>query len=661
MFSSPKTRTRIIAASAALIVILHVLGTIYPGHAWWGFHLFSFYGPVVQIVALLLAILLFVPAFTGAAGNFLERFTGRISKYPLPVVLAGLAVVVIALSTLFSADLHLLGDGAILLRSLPAAEWGQDVISSFRNQPLLSEVFRLMGNLGFLDIRSNPAGVYEVIDGIAAVLMLLVITWSVRAIDLPPVDRFLLGCLLFFGAGSQFFFGYVENYVLLYVVTAAFAAGGWLALEGRVHVALPLILFALLPGLHLGTVIFLPAVVFLVLRYYRDRKMRALAILGAIGAVAVLVLFAIGFDPMGFMKKMTGGSVDFLPLLSAGGGIFAYPLFSVLHLLDWFNAQALIVPFGIFLPAALLFTFPKNRRWNNPPLAYLMILTLCGILFTWIINPALGMARDWDLLAGFFVPLMVLDLYLLAYSPGLERRRSAIVLVTGLTFLHWAAFIGINADGRRHLERMKRLADSALLSSASMMAYDEALANYFNGVGKYDEARNYYEDYLRIDSSNTRILGNISEVYRNLGARDLYFNTLKRAAALNSPNPGIYSNLGVQYALRGDTARAFEYCRKTIEMDSNYQSGYANLGVLYFQMKDYPNALRNFLEALRVGSPQKDLYLYTAESAASAGMIPLALKYYDLYLKLVPGDRRARERRDRIRPLLRGPEYKKPR
>src|SRR5258706_9030188 len=132
-------------------------------------------------------------------------------------------------------------------------------------------------------------------------------------------------------------------------------------------------------------------------------------------------------------------------------------MFSLSHFWDWLNGSLLILPFGLAIALALLTFHSRELRWRDPAFLFLLVTAAFGLLFTWIINSALGMARDWDLLTSFFTPLMILDVYLLCRTPSLKPRRTVMALTAGLAMLHCAAWIGINASPERHLRRMKLL------------------------------------------------------------------------------------------------------------------------------------------------------------------------------------------------------------
>src|SRR5208283_3641208 len=128
---------KILLACCALIVLLHVWGTIDPIHENWGVHFFGFYNTIVPLIALGIFLLFLIPAVQQRFLSWLATFLRALSKLPLPINFAIVAGILYAGIRLFPAKLHLLGDGAILLRSATLGIDGPEITQSFRNQPLM--------------------------------------------------------------------------------------------------------------------------------------------------------------------------------------------------------------------------------------------------------------------------------------------------------------------------------------------------------------------------------------------------------------------------------------------------------------------------------------------------------------------------------------------
>jgi Tfp pilus assembly protein PilF len=642
------TPAKIILSFCALVVVLHVWSALAPMHENWGLHLFAFYDAPVGIAALLCLLAAAVPAIQTATADAVEKLFRLASRLPLVIALLIPAAIVFLLIDLFPARLHLLGDGAILLRSATLGLGSSEISRSFRNQPLMFWIYRWAMNLYPVDATPDSYTVYLSLDILGSILFLLLLAWFLRRIERPLSEKIYLGLLLFFGAGSQMFFGYIENYALQYVASIAYVIIGWFALEQKVPIVAPVLCLLLLVALHLGNIVFWPSLILLLLFHWRKNLRRSALIIGAIHVAGALMLYFIGFSMVDMTRHLTAGSVDFLQLFSATTGNFPYPMFSTAHLIDWLNTILLMSPVAVAAAAVLFFTLPRESRLKNPPLLFILATVACGCTFTWVINSALGLARDWDLFAGFIAPMLVLLVYLIINTTLLQPRRYVLVLLVVVSGLHWAAWIGINASAEKHLARMKTLDSPRLLSLAARMAYDESIANFSFDTKNYRDARVYYEDFMKIDSTNPRIIGNIADVYRFLGEKDLYFGELKRAAGLNSPDAGVYSNLGVEYAVRGDTNRAIELNREAIRKNATMKMAYANLGILYSGRRDYFTADKYFTTAISLGMREPPLFRYAGDACVAIGDYRRAIQDYDRYLSAVPNDPVVQKIRQRV-------------
>ncbi|MBI1806080.1 MAG: tetratricopeptide repeat protein [Ignavibacteria bacterium] len=640
--------TKIILVCCLCIVILHVWGALQPSHANWGVHYFAFVNSTVAGLCVGIFLLLISPRIQNTLLGRFERLLHLLSRYPISVSFLIVFGVLCGLIYLFPVRGHLLGDSAILLRSVPRGVSGSDIPPNFRNQPLVFWIYRWVMELYPIGSSPDPASVYYAIDILGAFVYLWLIFWTMRRIERPLVEKVLLGLFLFFGGGSIFFFGYVENYVFQYVMMTAYLITGWFALERRVSIWVPLVLFVVLVLLHLGDLVFLPSAALLVLFRWGKNKLHTALLLAAIAVFGLIASSIIGFRITDLTRHLGSGSVDFLQPFTAIGGNFPYPMFSLVHLVDVMNSQLTIVPCGLFLTIILFMALPSEHRCNNPTMVFLLAAAACGLLFTWLVNSGLGLARDWDLFSSFFLPLMVLPVYFLTQQSTISHRRYVIVVVVLISFLHWVPRIAINADPELHLARVKVLNDPRFLSRSTQLSYDEALANYFFDNGQYRDARVYYEHFLTIDSTNPRIIGNIADVYRKLGDRDKYFRMLKRAVAINSPDPGVYSNLGVEYANRGDTTAAIALNEKAVELNPTMQKAIANLGILYTSRKNYPLADKYFTTAIDLGMRDPLLFRYAGDVCVFLSDYERAVGHYDQYLSLVPLDSRVRHVRDQI-------------
>ncbi|MFI5251634.1 MAG: hypothetical protein ACHQQQ_04285 [Bacteroidota bacterium] len=651
-FSPMPKIIRIVLPCTLVFILISIWCTLEPSHFNWGMHFLAFYSTPIQLCFLFLSLLILLPPVSTKAIQSLTSISQKLVGVPVKILFPLVSIILTVMWLSFPSKLHLLGDGAILLRSIPGVERLGGFPVSFRNQPLIWMLY--LSGRAILRVFTSPTTVqvYYLVDIASGLGFVGLIFWWMKQIERPAIEKILLGAMVLFTGGFQFFFGYVENYVTQYVFTAAFAVTGWLALEKKIHILIPLCIYVLLVGLHLGSLIFIPAMLYMFVHRMGEHKLRAFLIIGAAGVVGIILVTLAGFNLWLFIQHFLRGSPDFLPVLPLESSFYPYSMFSIRHLIDCLNGQLLIVPMGLIIPAAYFVAYRKEIEWKNPALLFLIITTLCGFAFTWIINSALGFARDWDLFSSFYVPLIILNVYLLQLPFKMEGRRTIQFIAAVITILHIVPFIGINDNEDKHLARIEMLNAPQLLSVSTRMVYYEAMANFYFDHAGYDKAKNYYEQYIQFDSLNSRILANLADSYRKLEDNEGYFRVLERTVKLGNYNPGVFSNLGVEYARRGDTAKAIAMNLQCLSMDSLQVQALANLAILYLNTNQPLLALRYASGAITLGMSDPVMYRIKAKSYIKMNNYASALTEYDKYLKLVPGDNSIREQRARLATLL---------
>lgn len=647
------TFAKIIIFASITILLLHVWAAVLPSHYNWGFHFFAFYNYYFSIFILFLSSLILIPRLQIRVLSFLDASGKKIKKYLpkwFPFTFAILALIVIAV--LFPARLHLLGDGSLILREISGIRLGDELPATFNHQLLAGLIIKLIKNIFETGQLKNPESVFRIIDIFSGILCLIIIFYLLKFIKASPIEKFLVGSFLFFTAGSQFFFGYVENYSLLFVVTTAYLATSWLKLERNLPIFIPLTLFGIMVGLHIGSIILLPTIILLIYHNWKNARSQTIIIL----LVFLLTSLAISFAYFNkieviLQRTISESKWNFLPLYQSNA-FFSNPILSFMHLVDWLNANLLFSPFALPLAAVLLIIGRKKIHWKDPILIFLLTATFFGLVFTYITFFALGMARDWDFMASFFLPLIVLNVYLFTRYNNVIKAKNSFLVIVVLSFFHWAGWIGLNSDNASSYERVKMLDNPNLLGFVPRLNYYETMGSYNWAQKNYSEANMYFERYIELDSTNPRILGNISAIYSKLNNKEKTFWALKRAAHVNTPNPAIYINLGVAYSQRGDTATAMKMYKKALLMDSTRSKAYANLGSLLMRQNNFIEAANNFSKAIDFGLYDSLLFKETATAFFQLGEYKKAITYFDAYLSIVPTDEKVRYIRNKLDEVI---------
>ncbi len=642
---------------AAIFLALQIISIFFPSHINWGFHFLAFQNDIFKIVYLLCAFSLFSDSIREKIIKILNNIIKKIKSINFKA-LTFLSVIFLftIISVIIPVKTHLLGDGALLLRELSNIWMMDEIPPAFNHQFFVAIIINWVRE--FISIKSLEDAVlfYRYYDYVALIILISLVFYFLKNYKFKSVEKFLIGMIILCSAGVQLFIGYVENYVFLYVSITAFIITGWLSLENKINIIIPVIIFFIAIGFHISSISFTPAMMFLIYQNIKGKK----NLIGiTIGSLALLVIIIILFFREKFAFALNQAILEsrwsLLPL-SSTDNYFSYTMFSIFHIIDWLNANLLLAPFGLVISIAIIFTIGKTFNKRDSVFIFLILASVFGLLFTFVTHFALGMARDWDFMASFFVPVIYLTIYLILKVNQMYSLSNILTLVTGMIFLHTSSWLLVNADEQKAIKRISLLSDERLLGKIPQLSYCETLGSYYYWKNDYIKAREYFERYIDIESTNPRILGNLAAIYTKLNDNENTFKILQKAADANSPNPGVYINLGVEYSKRGDTSNALKYYLKAIEMDSTRAKAYANLGNLFLRQKKYELAKENYFKALKFGLNDPIIYRELGYASYYLKEYTNAIKFFDHYLKFKPNDENAKFMKENLILFL---EYSK--
>jgi|GEM_PF-203709 len=102
-----------------------------------------------------------------------------------------------------------------------------------------------------------------------------------------------------------------------------------------------------------------------------------------------------------------------------------------------------------------------------------------------------------------------------------------------------------------------------------------------------------------------------SELRINLLARE----HLQKALLLNPNSSLVYTHLGKLYLREGQLEKALPFIEKAIELDPDNAWAHNEMGVYYFKKKDFPNAVSEFAQSLKLVMEYKDTSLFNIARA----------------------------------------------
>ncbi|MFI5253704.1 MAG: hypothetical protein ACHQQQ_14885 [Bacteroidota bacterium] len=628
------------------MILVQVYAALYPSGINWGINHLGYLhrGWSILIIGFMIA-LLFNPIQTSLLnlvswGAAYFRAKNSISR--IMFFITGIAICITVFwvgreRTLF------LGDGALVSRSLPQMESITEIAeSNFHNEPLSAMVlFYTRRILTKMDLSNDPLAAFRSVS-IGFGLISICLCWLIAGvIHRNNIDRILICCFLLVGGASQFFFGYVEDYSLLYVILLLYMFVSLKYLEGKLSLTYAGVAFAFLFLAQFGTIILLPTILFLF--YHSFHHKRIYQIVQSTFLMVVITgigLWMCGYTARGFAQYFIGavrGSVYEQNSLVAGLGLSIF-----YHFLDVVNLLLLLSPFVciVFITIPILY-FDKHRLKQNEML-FLIIASLCCLGFIAGINSQLGMSRDWDLFASFGISLCVATVYLwYRLVDDQQTRRRLLMLVIGITFLHSIPWIVVNANVDSSLERFTALPDKRVWHKDALIhSYDE-IGSWYHDKGEHKKAIENFNKFIALDSTNPRILVNIGTEYGNTGDTATMVSYLEKSVEHGSIDDRVYLDLDIYYQRKNNIVRAIQYLEKGVKEDSGSTLLQNKLGLAIIKKnRGFSEALAHFLIAIKNDSMYAEAYRNAALCYVGLNDSTNVVYYLDKYLQYNPSDQR---------------------
>jgi Flp pilus assembly protein TadD len=586
-----------------LILLGMLLAPLYVGQRIWGFNHWAYYPG-------------WVPALLCGAGAVLPlilsvRRKGSIHKRQswlerpsadtrFLFIYIFLSLGFLAAFILLRGTTHFLGDGYQLLANLAA----ENPIVKDRNLGTM-----LAHQLIYSLLTGDPAHrallSYQLLSwGGGLVFLLLVYTLSRRLLS-TLTDRLLLSLGLLSGGYMLLFFGYVEHYSLFIPAVGLFAFVGLLIIRrgiSRWYLLPPLVLAILL---HIFGLALVPAAVYLLIS-----GTRVSAAWSGLGwrirlLVAILVVAGLLAGLYSLWSRYYFVRFAFVPWFPDEFTVEGYTLFSSKHLVDLFNLVYLLLPsLPLFIVMAIF--APLKKIFSERDAVFLLVMATVFVL-----DPKLGMPRDWDLFAFCGVPLA-----LLGYLITIKSRTppGSLIRFVGVTiFLNFAVLIpraigrSVEVTEPAHVETYIRLDSKRnlnlihLVSDQYLQRGDSARADYMfwywqenfpeirlnrQGLnlwkdGRFAESIPFFEAALKENPMLAAAYSNLGECYLNLGEYDQALAALEISEGMNAHNPQTIRRLGMYYQQRGEINQAEKYFRRAISFDSDNMAAYQSLFELY--------------------------------------------------------------------------------
>ncbi len=435
MKNKEKTPTRILFYLTSLyifvLILIRLIASFYPDLRLWGFSHAAYIDGMIFIYPLLFVIALLIAYRTYRKPNIFPSLNEKLSKKDIFfsfAVLVGTAAVFIS----FSVEEYFLGDGYQLISWLANPLLGLKT-RAYGEMYIHQEFSRLSGGTG----ESPVINAFKIISILSGVIFITSFLYYGKKLTETKFQYYSIVLLGIISAIALQFFGYVELYSVTIAMLTIFFLSGVTALKYSKKSMVPLITFGLAVFLHKLALIFFPTLLIYLLYLAPAAKLQKglskntntlFVVMVAIFAVAYT--FALTVLPIYWQQS-------FLPPLEGQFTTDNYYLLSENHLIDFLNLLFFMIPITIFVFIAGFFIKHRDNI-ENPIALFLGSSALFGILAAFVLEPKLGMARDWDFMAVALLGAHITGVYywITQYKSNRYFQPATIILLLiGLSIL----------------------------------------------------------------------------------------------------------------------------------------------------------------------------------------------------------------------------------
>lgn len=601
------------AVVAIIIFALRPLSLLWPDARLWGVN-HVFFLPVAAVYAYLVAgaliALLMLPAVRNSAERIFARIADCFDGLRRPWVVAGCALVALAAFWFLRIPTNLLGDGYSVINNIgndiPVVfKWSE--VGAVRLVYLISLVVPVEG----LARGEYAYAIVSVLSGAVTVPLFAAVS---RQIVGESSGRLFLFCLLVASGWLLLFFGYAENYPLLWPVITAYVFTALRYLDGRGNLWWPLGFLALSLFLHLQVFFFVASL--LVLLPARGLGQRIYARFRPHLWISIGILVAAGITLFVWKYQTSlGFRSHILPPFTGRPIMPDYAIFSWSHLVDILNLLFLLAPLW---PLLILAALPGLRRIPfDAADRFLGLFSLGGLVMLLIVDPRLGMGRDWDLFALAALGPLLLLTRRAAASGILRRWYPALVMlaiIVTLPFLitnlnrepsirYMQSLLHLDIPRARSGMIMLRnyLADNGDITRAD--AIDRDIKNLYpttrladaalqhSEAGRFDRALSLADSIQHIDpysvnGYNVRAMINIRK-----GELEAALVDLKKSADLARYEHRTYVHMAEIYSRTGRDSLMWQNLRIAQKLYPNSHNVLQPLAMTFFGDRRYDSAL----------------------------------------------------------------------
>jgi tetratricopeptide (TPR) repeat protein len=586
----------------------------------WGVHHYAFFPSTWLWGGLAAAVVVFLLAW------LLKGHGVRVpALVPTLVVVVGGGL----LFWLGRQEAHFLGDGLMRIESLRQGTF------IWQFEPLGITVPFLIGEV----LRGmDPEVIFAGLSVASGILYLLLALWLARTVTSQPAERVLVFGLLALAGTTRLFYGYVETYPLLALITAAYLVLGVRFVRGKGSALAPALAGSAAFAVHTSAILLLPSLLVMLGGRRAQSRLRWLALLVPLAVLLVGHLY-LASRGSSLVDLLSGYGAQILPLADGVGPQVQAPVFSLRHLSDLVQAQLLVGPFAALFVLILLLA--GGGRFLGSDGRFLLAAGVPWLLFAVLYNHQLGAARQWDVFAPAALPwIMIAALLVLRVPRGVEQPRfggALIGLVLGISVFHLLPWMGLGLDEDRSLRHFAALhaPGSPAAPFARSHAFD-GLGTYYLSRGEVENAEMAYREAVTADTTHAYAAGHLGSLFLSTGRAREAAGILQWATRHAPDGDYLHFELGNALRALGNPVSAIASYQMALDLNPDFLPAYLALASVQRGARQFAAAESLLARAARRFPDDPQVVSNQAQLAHARGDTAQAIDLYRRSLDLDP-------------------------
>jgi hypothetical protein len=471
-----KPRIWAVYLSLGILSIARIVLSFIPDGRVWGLNQLAYFSPPVAAamiaIILIMLLLLFQERVINAIDNIGRLIPAYLARFPQFLLWAAFAVGLFAIFYIFKDKTSLLGDGLLRIGELQNRRI-EDFLVLHPAEPLDYLIHYFFYCYVLAIFKLKPIVSYQLLSAISGIVYIFAAYNLADRVGKIIGSKLYAFLYLISWGGMMLFFGYVESYALAASVAMVFFGYALRYVQGSGNDLILVGLFLLSFFFHNVSIVFIPAIIYLLFQKRYPKIGRPIII-------SSIMLIIIGIWATLAYNSHNSGALLLLSSVSERG----YYLFSPAHIIDVINELFLISPGFI---ALIWIQSYKQEGWLKQYQIFCWLATFGGLAFLFMVDPVLGMARDWDL---FGLSLLGLHIGLLVGADWTAVSKRAMTAILVIVISSTSVWIGLNHIEAASVARYQNIA--GLDKERSRYAY-ERLGTYLLLNQKWQEAESVYQ------------------------------------------------------------------------------------------------------------------------------------------------------------------------